>query len=465
MKKNYKNINFNIIFIFIVIIGFFLRYFNNFDQIFWNDENYTLFITEPSTSLKEFLNRHKTLDESPVIYFYILKLYNNVFYSSEFLRFSSIIFSTLTILVSYKYFKFFFEKKESLFCVFLIALNIFLIWQSKEARIASSVIFFGLINILIFYKYLLKDNFKNRLSLFLINLFSLSYYPFLLMLILSQFFYILFSKRSKLKIYIIILIITCVFYVLLNFDYILLKVSKPSHHFPLEISFFINYFFRSFFGSIIFGALNLIIFSFGLIYVLKNHRENFIIFNIYIILVSYVFAISFSLFKGGGVIAPRYFIFLIPSIIVIIVNFLSLKKLRDLKFLYLLFTILNTFFLYNEWKIQKPKVSFLLENLDTNITKNYFVDEGGMRGYEDIYNYYFKNSFLINKNMNYVEENFVNKYDKIYFICLNHAEMHVGLDKTIQRPDKCNKKLEDFSIISQNEIKDFKLILFKKNNN
>ena len=242
-------------------------------------------------------------------------------------------------------------------------------------------------------------------------------------------------------------------------------MGKPSHHFPLEISFFINYFFRSFFGSIIFGALSLIIFSFGLIYILKNHGENFIIFNIYIILISYVFAISFSLFKGGGVIAPRYFIFLIPSIIVIIVNFLSLKKLRNLKFLYLLFTILNTFFLFNEWKIQKPKVSFLLDNLDTNTTKNYFVDEGGMRGYEDIYNYYFKNSFLINKNMNYVEKNFVNKYDKIYFICLNHAEMHVGLDKTIQSPDKCNKKLEDFSIISQNEIKDFKLILFKKNNN
>ena len=134
MEKNYKKINLNFIFILILIIGFLLRYFNNFNQIFWNDENLTLFITEPFITFEEFQNRHKILDESPIIYFYILRLYNNIFYTSEFLRLSSIIFSTLTVFVSYNFFKIFFNKKISLLCVSLISFNIFFNLVCKRSK-------------------------------------------------------------------------------------------------------------------------------------------------------------------------------------------------------------------------------------------------------------------------------------------------------------------------------------------
>ena len=43
--------------------------------------------------------------------------------------------------------------------------------------------------------------------------------------------------------------------------------------------------------------------------------------------------------------------------------------------------------------------------------------------------------------------------------------MHVGLNKNIQNPLKCNKSLKNFSIFSEKEIKDFKIILYKKDNN
>ena len=462
MEKNYKKINLNLVFILILIIGFLLRYFNNFNQIFWNDENLTLFITEPYITFEEFQNRRKILDESPIIYFYILRLYNNIFYTSEFLRLNSIIFSTLAIFVSYNFFKIFFDKKISLLCVSLISFNIFLIWYAKEARIASSVIFFGLLNIIIFYKFLKKNNFKNKFILFLINLFTLSYYPFLLMIILSQLLYVIQNNRSKIRSYLIIFILTVGSYIYLNLDYILIKTIKPSHHFPLEISFFVNYFFRSFFGSIIFGGLNLVLFTIGIFYLIRNQRNDFKIFNLYIIIITYTFAIAYSFFKGGGVIAPRYFIFLIPSIIFVIVNFLSLERFKYVKYFYLILTLINTFILFDHWKIKKPKVEFLLNNIDANITKNYFVDEGGFGEYKDVYNSYFLNSSLINKKLNYVKKSNIYDYDKIYFICLNHAEMHVGLDRTIQNPKKCNIKLDGFDILNEKEIKDFKLILFAK---
>ena len=69
MEKINKKIKFNLIFFLILIIAFFLRYLNNFDQIFWNDENFTLFITDPSINFDDFLKRHKSIDESPILYF------------------------------------------------------------------------------------------------------------------------------------------------------------------------------------------------------------------------------------------------------------------------------------------------------------------------------------------------------------------------------------------------------------
>ena len=246
MKNKIYNYKFELIFLSILIIGFLFRYLNNFDQMFWNDENYTLFITDPSIKFEEFLNRHKKIDESPILYFYILRIFNNIYYTAEHLRLSSIIFSTLSIIASYKLFRIFYDKQTSLFCLAIISLNIFLIWQAKEARIASSIVFFGIINVILFYKFLINNSLKYKLSLFLINLFSLSYYPFLLLIVISQFFYVILNNKTKIKSYIIILLLTFIFYIFLNIDYILLKAGKPYHHFHLDISFFVNYFFRSF---------------------------------------------------------------------------------------------------------------------------------------------------------------------------------------------------------------------------
>jgi hypothetical protein len=359
-------------------------------------------------------------------------------------------------------FKIFFDKKLSLFCLALISFNIFLIWQAKEARIASSIVFFGIINILIFYKFLVSDSLKYKLSLFLINLFCLSYYPFLLMIVTSQFFYVIFHNKTKIKSFIIILFLTFGFYIFLNIDYIILKASKPYHHFHLDITFFVNYFFRSFFGSIIFGGLSLLIFSISFFQLIIKKHNNFIIFNVYLISITYAFAILYSLMKEGGVIAPRYYIFLIPSIVIVITEFFNSDKFKNYKYLYLILTLLNSFILFDNWKIQKPRASFLIDNI--NITKNYFTDEGGHAGYDELYDYYFQNSSILKKRINYVNKNSINKYNKIYYVCFNHAEMHVGMDKTIQDPLKCDKQLPNFSISSKKEIKDFLIILYEKNN-
>lgn len=451
--------------IIIILSGFILRIYNNFNQIFWNDEIYTLFITDPLTSYSEFLNRHEKIDENPILYFFLLRFINYINYSPEFIRFTSILFSSLTIILSIKFFNIFLDKKKTLYCVLLVSFNIFLIWQSKEGRIASSIVFFSLINIIIFFRYIEQKKIKYSIILFLINLFCLSFYPFLILIIMTQYFYILVNKKKIIKLFTLNLLFTIIIYFFLNYDYILLKVSKESHHFNLELTFFFNYFFRSFFGSIIFGGLTLIIFSLGMIKTLLKKRNEKIIFNIYLIIISYSFAILYTFIKDGGVIAPRYFIFLLPSIIIIIVNFLSLEFSKKFLLMYLILTISNTLILFDKWKIEKPNTSYLLQNIDSGITVNFTTDEGGSITDKDgtgLYDQYFKYSLIMNNNLKYIDIKNIQKLDKFYFICLDHARMHVGNNKKIQDNNKCKRKLDNFKIVSQKKILDFQIILFSK---
>ena len=58
--------------IFFLIVGFFLRYINNFDQMYWLDEAYTLYLSDPSIPLKELTKKIYDIDDNPAIYFYLV---------------------------------------------------------------------------------------------------------------------------------------------------------------------------------------------------------------------------------------------------------------------------------------------------------------------------------------------------------------------------------------------------------
>ena len=441
-----------IIIIIFTLLGLILRSIYNFDFIYWGDETFTLYISDPNISLKEFINRHKEIDDNPIIYFFIIRLLNFFSYSAEIVRLSSILFGILTIPLSYIFFKNFFKDNALIFGTFLITFNIFLIWQSTEARIASSLVFFCLINLIFFFHFLKKINKKNLFILFLVNLFILSYYPFFLTLIITQLIFIFFYKKKIFNIFVLSVFLTTLIYLIINYDYIILKSSKISHIGILEVKFFFNFFFRSFFGSIIFGGVNLIIVVLSLL--LINKEDLFLKFNALLIVTTYIFLIIYSILKSG-IIVPRYFIFLIPSIIVFITNFFDQKKFLKYRNIYLFLTIINTIVLLKQYNIQRPSINYLINNLDTRITKNYFVDEG--RLYEN----YFKNSKYLNTQLNFVRKDNIYNYDKLFFICLNHPRMHVGNNKSIQNNDKCSFKDKKFKIIRETYIEDFKITLIQ----
>ena len=252
--KTIRNNYYYIFFVFI-LIGIALRYINNFDQMYWRDEAYTLFLSDPSIPIQNFLENVYNIDDSPPLYFYILRLFNEISYTPEQIRLSSIIFSILTLLISINFYKYFLNNEESLYAFLILTFNIFLIWQSKESRIPSSVAFFSILNFICFFKYQKKYNIKNSLILTTSNVFTLSYYPFLACIILSQYLFIILNDRKKLKNYSLIFFTTIILYIILNYDYLLSSLVKTSHIGNLEPKFFVNYFFRSFFWNTSFWGI------------------------------------------------------------------------------------------------------------------------------------------------------------------------------------------------------------------
>ena len=109
--------------------------------------------------------------------------------------------------------------------------------------------------------------------------------------------------------------------------------------------------------------------------------------------------------------------------------------------------------LLKQYHIQRPSINYLINNLDTEITKNYFVDEG------ELYENYFKNNKYLNTQLNFVKKENIKLYDKLFFICLNHPRMHVGTNKNIQYDRKCDFNNVKFKIINQKTIEDFKITL------
>lgn len=443
---------FILIYILIFILVFFLKIFNYQNLFYWGDETFTLYITDPNISLDEFVNRHKQVDDNPILYFYILRIYNFIMgYSAENIRLFSIIISTLSIALSYFYFKNFFKNYFLFFALSIFTLNIFIIWQSKEARIASSIVFFSLFSLIFFREYILKKKINTLIFISAINLFLISYYPFLIVIPLAQIIFLYFSNDCQKKMFFIIFVFSLIFWFLLFKDYVLIKSAKINHIGNLDIKFFFNYFFKSFFGSYVLGGISLLIVFF---FIFKNFfKQNEILFEIILVLTTYIFVIFYS-FIFAGINVPRYFIFLIPILIVIITSFFKSKR-YFISILYLLITILNSIYLFDKFKIVKPNIKNLLKIISDSNAKYFFTNEG------DLYNYYLKHYNKLNNTIKFLDISQIDNKDSILFLCLNYPRMHYGNDYIGKIDKKCEINIEK-EIVSKKIIQDFYILQYKK---
>lgn len=464
--SNIKNLIFHgkkeiIILLFITAIGLFLRLYNNFDQGYWADEILTLIISDPSLSHEQTLKNWKDLDGSPILYFYFLKIFFFIFgFTAENGRIFSVIFSALLIFISFFFFKIKHNNYNSFFGCALVAVNIFLIWQSKETRIPSSVIFFSTANIIYFYYFIKKINVQRILLLSIFNIFLVSYYPFTITIVFSQLLFLLLIKKrfvEKIK-YIYFYLISLILYILINYNYLILWITKGKGHIgPITYKFFFNYFFSSFFGSYVFGGIFLILFIISIYNNLKKKIfvNDIIIFHLIIIFITYFFLIFYSLFRSE-IAVPRYFIFLLPSIIFVVLDLFSKKNSKKFLIIFFVIAIFNTIILLPKGSIPKPPMKELIDNLSKNESNIIFFKDPD-------YDIFIKNYNKIKKDYKIISENDVSNYIKIWFICFNNPRSIVG-NLLLQEEKKCKLKLDNFKIVKKIYITDFKIVLFEKIN-
>jgi len=447
-------------------------YFYHLDS--WYDEWNMIYTVDPNITNEETWKRffgdrgdHVLPEYYPPINAFILKYFLKFTgYYIENARIYSLIFGCLsTFLIHILYISISGNKKNYL-AVFLFSINLFLIWQSNEVRPHAFVVFFSLLNIILFIHLI-----NGKLNIFFITIYigvsvlMLSSWPFTLTIFFGKTLYIFIHRKIKriplFKFFLIFFTILCL-YIFFNYDYLVYHLQRDSHYTILKLSFFTNFHFRSFFGSIFMGAIFLILFAFILLKYIKKNIQDEDNSNIlfYIIISSYFLTILYSIFKAG-VISPKYVIFVLPLIIVWISH-----KIKYLKFnliitiLLVFFNLFNTSYFFFKNPIDRPPfkkvINIISESDSLNVaTVDSTVFINAFKSYKAFNE---KKLVLIDLRPGKIEKK------KFWFLCKNNPRFEVGNEiRPTEEKCKVMNNRKDFKEIKNINIEDFILKQFIKN--
>jgi len=183
----------------ILLVGFMLRIYHLGSTSLWFDEiDSAGRINYPITQMI------KNLSDSPFppLYYILMNFWIGIFGISEFsLRFPSLVFSVLSIILIFKLAKELFNQRVGLFAALLLSVSLYSIDYAREAKMYAMLWFFGLLSFYFFYKFT-KDNKNRDLSLYIastvISIYTL-YAGFLFIIIPNVAFFLFFFNAKQLK--------------------------------------------------------------------------------------------------------------------------------------------------------------------------------------------------------------------------------------------------------------------------
>ena len=414
---------------------------------------------------------------------YVLKF---IGYSVENTHYFLFLFSVFSYFAFYKIADLILKDfKFVLIATILFITNLFLIRELNSFRPHSLVMLMSLLSNYFFILIFIKNQNTNINFIFYIisTLLMLSFWPHSLALLGGHFsflFIIYLKKNNNFLLFFWSPLVILILYILLNYkylQYVALDNNWSYTHF--DLTFFINFFFRSFFGSIVFGGIMLLVFAFYLIeevkinfnYYKKNNFlnipllninvKNFILFNI---LAIYSAVIVYSILKES-VIAPKYFLILIPLIIIWVSLKINKNKKNYIYNFIIIFSLFNSIYFWNDLPIDRPPTREALKIINNlNIKKIYTTESSVFNNYLSNYNYAIHNKLIIKKL-----ESLKMKDKTINFaiLCLNYPRFKYGATnkKLEDLEPQCEKvfKNKDFRIQEKIFIPDFLIAISKSN--
>ena len=441
-----------ILFFFILFSSLSYLYLNSFDD-YYDDWNF-FFTVDANITDEENWQRHYHGDRGdgsilkeayPWVFTYITKyLLKIIGYSVENTHYFLLFFSILSIITFYNLSSLVKNTiRFKIIVLILFSLNLFLIRELNSFRPHSPTLFFSLLSSFFYIKFfVLKLKEKKNLVIYLLSTFAmLTLWPQSVAIFVGQIIFAIIFLDLK-KIILISLVFFC--YIFFNFDYLIyLSGGVGTGEFgytPLELKFFINYFFRTFFGSIIFGAFMLILFSFFLIkkFMSLNIRFNLkfikefrkiektpINYLLVLILSIYSVGITYSLLRTS-IMAPKYFIPLLPLIIIWIGYYVYLANNRYLFFCTIFFAFMNCIIFWKDIPIDRPPMREALKIIydeDKSIKQIFTTESPAFNHFLSNYRFTQKNNFNINNLNKFSDKNIQQNFA---ILCLNNPRFAVG---------------------------------------
>lgn len=160
MKKiqNFLTIYKNQFFLFgILLVGLLLRLNRLNFQSLWYDELFTVVDCNPSHSLKYLLKKYTSDNHPPLFYFFQWIFFQITSYKHQFARIPSVIFGVMGIWALYHFIKSFANKEIALIGALILALNIYHIEYSQEARPYTLLFFLSCLSFKYLYDILINQ--------------------------------------------------------------------------------------------------------------------------------------------------------------------------------------------------------------------------------------------------------------------------------------------------------------------
>ena len=471
-----------VLFFFILFSSLSFLYLNSFDD-YYDDWNF-FYTVDANITNEENWQRHYHGDRGdgilkeayPWVFTYFTKYILKVIgYSVENTHYFLLFFSILSIITFYNLSSLITENiKFKIIVLVLFSLNLFLIRELNSFRPHSPTLFLSLVSSFYYIKIFvlqLKEK-KNFVIYFLSTLSMLTLWPQSVAFFAGQIIFAMIFLNLK-KIFLILLIFFC--YIFLNLDYLIyLSGGVGTGEFgytPLELKFFINYFFRTFFGSIIFGAFMLILFSFFLIKKVMSLNIRFnlkflkkfrkieltpVNYLLVVILTIYSVGVTYSLLRTS-IMAPKYFIPLLPLIILWMSYYLCLTKNNYLFFCTIFLAFMNCIIFWKDVPIDRPPMREALKviyNENKSIKKIFTTERVGFNHFLSNYKFAQKQNFIIKKLNEFSEKNVKENFA---ILCLNNPRFRVGHLNLVKDDKKCieSYKRNNFILIKTTKIDDF----------
>ena len=467
----------------IFLLAYILRFYNLNGEDFWTDEMFAYWTADPNISFKDTIIRTLSSNFNSLFDFF-LKSFHIIFgYNVYTSRYFVLFFSLISLILFAYLLNNISSYKSFIFGFFLLSINIFHIKYSQELRSYIVTFVLALIFIILnFKKGKIENNisYKKILAISFLSILMLLNHSFSILILLSLilFKFLSFIKTKEIVIKDIFLVLSLSIIILLylliylpiNISYSEYFETSLAPHWikPIDLSFFTNFFFSSFFGSRILGLIYLL----SLIYLIwKNKNIIFFELNIFTFFVILIFLSYFLPVIYGYIFAPvltsRYIFFLLIPIICIISHFLFRNESKLIKtsliFLIVVVTSLNHLLYENSFKQfytevypTKPQIKKGLDIINKSNTKIYSIKqfEAKEKNLNKVYNNYIENyikklNFDL-RNLNY--ENDLNNIKSFWIIYIRDVR-----SSNFKKPAKLENTFKIEKIIELNSLSLIKL--------